>query len=276
MKSPLNILLPVKNLSHCKQRLATVLTGPERQHLVMTLLEKNLQTLAAHWPEHNKLVITPDPTVATLAEHLRVPVLHEPEAQGLNAAVDAGTRWSLAQGYEAQLVLAPDIAELNIHELQQVFDHLHKANYCELPSVFDHRQKINTHEFPQVFDYQCIVSNANAGSKVIIAAADDGGTNVLLTQPPNAIPFQYGARSAALMHLSSEQRGISSELLNLPHLALDIDTPSDLLSWQCLIEKKNPTGTQTDSSVNRHMSSPSIKATLRQTHKTANLCGINP
>ena len=206
MRSPLNILLPVKNLSQCKQRLAAVLTPQARQHLVLTLLANNLRTLAAEWPEHPRLVITPDQTVARVAEQLHAQVLREPAAQGLNAAVEAGTRWSLEHGYQAQLVLAPDIAQLNIQELQNLFDHLHRPN------------------------------TANTATRVLIAAANDGGTNALLTQPPNAIPFQYGSRSATRMHLQSKRCGIASSQFYLPHLALDIDTPSDLACWKQLVE----------------------------------------
>jgi 2-phospho-L-lactate/phosphoenolpyruvate guanylyltransferase len=196
MNARLNILLPVKNLDCCKQRLASVLTRQERQQLVLALLKKNLHTLITHFSQHDILVITPDHTVSALAEQMKVRVLVEPVAQGLNAAVEAGTRWSLAHGYQTQVVLAPDIADLNVNELQQLIYH------------------------------------ASTATAVTIAAATDWGTNVLLTRPPNAIPFQYGPCSAKRMLLNSTQRGIACNLLHLPHLSLDIDTPDDLDRWQ--------------------------------------------
>ena len=195
MRSQLNILLPVKSLAHCKQRLASVLTLQERQHLVLALLEKNLRLLITAFSEYDLLVITPDSAVAELAKHLNVQVLIEPFAQGLNAAINTGTRWSLKHGYQTQLVLAPDIANLKINELQQIFD------------------------------------QADTPTAVAIGAANDGGTNVLLTKPPNAISFQFGLSSANRMHCDSQQRGIPSHILHLPDLSLDIDTPNDLADW---------------------------------------------
>ena len=201
MKSRVNILMPVKDLAFCKQRLASVLSPQERQDLVLTLLENNLRILIAEFSEHDVLVITPDHIVARLAKRLGVRVLVEPVAQGLNVALQRGTHWSLANGYKQQLVLAPDIADLKAYELQELFDQM------DSPSVDP------------------------AVPRIGIALANDGGTNALFTQPPNAIVFQFGPHSAKRMLSSSRQRGISNYLLRLPHLSLDIDTPDDLSCW---------------------------------------------
>lgn len=201
MNTPFNILLPVKHLDHCKQRLASVLTLQERQQLVIALLKQNLRILIDDFPEHHVLVITPDPNIASLAKHFNVSVLVEPFAQGLNAAVETGARWSLKQGYRTQVVLAPDIAQLDTNELQLFFD------------------------------------QAQAPTTVMIGTANDGGTNALLTRPPNAIPFQFGLHSSTHMQHASQQRGIDCQRLHFPHLSLDIDTPDDLARWKIIDEQ---------------------------------------
>ena len=201
MKSRVNILMPVKDLAFCKQRLASVLSPQERQDLVLALLESNLRVLTTDFPELDVLVITPDHTVARLAKRLGVRVLVEPVAQGLNVAIQRGTRWSLAKGYQRQLVLAPDIADLKSHELQQLFNQMDNPNVD--PTV----------------------------PRIGIAVAKDGGTNALFTQPPNVVEFQFGPNSAARMLSHCRQRGIANHRLHLTHLSLDIDTPEDLTYW---------------------------------------------
>ena len=201
MKSRVNILMPVKDLAFCKQRLASVLSPQERQDLVLTLLENNLRILIAEFSEHDVLVITPDHIVARLAKRLGVRVLVEPVAQGLNVALQRGTHWSLANGYKQQLVLAPDIADLKACELQQLFDRMDSPNVD--PTV----------------------------PRVGIAVAKDGGTNALFSRPPNVITFQFGPNSAARMLSHCRQRGIANHRLHLTHLSLDIDTPEDLTYW---------------------------------------------
>ena len=203
MNTAINILLPVKSLAHCKTRLASVLTLRQRQQLVITLLKKNLQILVTNFPQHHVLVISPDPIVASIANEFKVSVLMEPRGLGLNQAVVVGTEWSLAQGYQTQLVLAPDIAGLEGRELKFILD--------QLPT-----------------------QTTQAVAAVIIGVANDGGTNALITQPPNAIPFRYGPRSSTHMSSESRQRGIGCRLLHLLSLALDIDTPDDWMQWQAI------------------------------------------
>lgn len=200
MQTAFSVLLPVKSLAFCKQRLATVLSLRERQALVKALLKKTLQTFITDFPQHHLLVVTSDRSIASLADELDVRVLREPCDRGLNAAVRAGTQWSMEQGYDTQVVLAPDIAELQAEELQQLFD----------PVINDKPQS----------------------RLVSIGQAKDGGTNVLITRPPNLIPFQYGPCSANKMLSDSRQRGIDSQAIQLPKLALDIDTPEDLAQWK--------------------------------------------
>ncbi len=63
---------------------------------------------------------------------------------------------------------------------------------------------------------------------VLLCPADDLGTNALLTTPPNVIPFLYGIDSSLAHQQAAQERGIVCQVMNLPALALDIDTPDDL------------------------------------------------
>ena len=194
--SSINIVLPVKDLDFCKTRLASILTLSERQQLVLSLLKQNIKILQRDFKECHILIITPDDRVSDLAKSLHVTVLKERMMNGLNRAIKAGTRWSMARGYQTQLVLAPDIAVLDKDELAELFD------------------------------------QENPSSIVTLAVANDGGTNALLTCPPNIIPPKFGEQSAQKMSEISKQRGITCQSLYLPHLSLDIDQPNDLLQWQ--------------------------------------------
>ena len=80
---------------------------------------------------------------------------------------------------------------------------------------------------------------------MVLTPADDLGTNALLTTPPDAIPFLYGIDSSLAHQQAAEQRAISFQLLELPELALDVDTPADIdqltLLSSPLIEELYPT-----------------------------------
>jgi hypothetical protein len=62
----------------------------------------------------------------------------------------------------------------------------------------------------------------------VIAESADGGTNALLLSPPDAIPFGFGPRSAAIHEAAARTTGLTAKRLRLPFLSRDLDTPSDL------------------------------------------------
>ncbi|HET7313876.1 MAG TPA: hypothetical protein VFJ08_05955, partial [Salinisphaera sp.] len=119
-------------------------------------------------------------------------VILEPRAAGLSAAAAFAAEWSVEHGFDAQLLIPADISELSAQEI------------ATLLAAIDH------------------------GPAVTICAATDGGTNALLTSPPNVIRFDFGFGSSRRHMLSARQRGISCRLLRMPNLSRDIDTPADL------------------------------------------------
>lgn len=63
---------------------------------------------------------------------------------------------------------------------------------------------------------------------VAVGRAHDGGTNALVIRPAGAIATAFGAPGSAAVH---EQRaraaGLPAAIVDLPGLALDVDTPDD-------------------------------------------------
>jgi 2-phospho-L-lactate guanylyltransferase len=69
---------------------------------------------------------------------------------------------------------------------------------------------------------------ALGGRGVILAPSRDGGTNALLRAPVHAIPTAFGPQSAAAHRSLAERAGVPCRVLDLPSLALDVDSPDDL------------------------------------------------
>jgi 2-phospho-L-lactate/phosphoenolpyruvate guanylyltransferase len=70
---------------------------------------------------------------------------------------------------------------------------------------------------------------AAATEPVVVARARDGGTNALLLQPPTAIDPAFGMPASAAVHRALARRaGLVARVIDLPGLALDVDTPDDL------------------------------------------------
>jgi 2-phospho-L-lactate guanylyltransferase len=69
-----------------------------------------------------------------------------------------------------------------------------------------------------------------AGAAVAVVQTTDGGTGALLRRPPDVIRTAFGPRSAEAHLRLAAAAGVSAVRLDLPNLALDVDTPGALLA----------------------------------------------
>ncbi|GAB3102848.1 2-phospho-L-lactate guanylyltransferase [Aestuariicella hydrocarbonica] len=192
MMPRINIVIPVKSFQLAKSRLSPVLTSLSRQRLMQNLFLNNLLFLQKHFPLCHLLVVTPDKVAAQWSRERDVTVLLEDQCDGLNAAIEKATRWSVERNFDTQVVFFADIAR------------------------------------PQPCDLNQLLSRAGPSNCLLAVPAMDGGTNVLLSTPPSITPAIFGENSYRRLQVHAEKHHIEFNGLNLPSLALDVDRPSDL------------------------------------------------
>lgn len=186
------VVIPVRDFADAKSRLEPLLEPSRREGLARWLCERTLMFFRDRMPEQDVLVVTACETIAQLASSYGAAVLREPYASGMSAAAQLAAEWSCAHGYDSQLLIPADIAQLDEVELRTLINHPRPV-----PSV-------------------------------LISPAHDRGTNALLTTPPNVLPFHFGPYSSDQHRNAAQQRGITCSLVHLPKLRFDIDTPDDL------------------------------------------------
>jgi len=139
-------------------------------------------------------VVSPDQMVLEEAKRRGATPLVQ-ESRGLNPALEEGRRRALELGASTLLVLPADLPLLDAGDVLAV---LKEAG--EGPSV--------------------VISPDGAGS----------GTNALLMQPPDVLPFAFGADSFEA-HLGAARKcSLEIRVCERPHLAFDLDTAGDLAS----------------------------------------------
>ena len=190
-----SIAIPMKDPGQSKQRLASVLNPNQRQTLALTLFRQTLRFLNQHFSDYQLLVVTASSRIAAIAESYGAAVVIEKEGTGLNGAATLAAQWSCDHGFDSQLLIPADIPELSEVEIGQLLGQSRKS-----PSV-------------------------------LVCPASDGGTNALLTTPPNVVPFQFGRESCNAHLMAAKEQRVSCELLQLKKLTFDLDTPDDLKHW---------------------------------------------
>jgi 2-phospho-L-lactate/phosphoenolpyruvate guanylyltransferase len=186
------ILVPVKNLSGAKQRLATLFDQPARTELAQAMLFDVLKTLGT-WKDCPEVgIVTSDPFALHLAEQFHFSVILDNANRSETDAIEMATRFCEARGVDSTLVIPGDIPLIQTWELEK------------------------------------IVQSAPAQGAVLVRAADGRGTNAIWRRPAGLFPARFGNDSFEPHHAAAQATGKPCMVLSLPGIALDVDTPSDL------------------------------------------------
>jgi len=198
MNAPIHAVVPIKETSDAKRRLADVLCAARRQQLALAMFEDVLATLTGVRELAGVVVVTVDPAAAAIAARHGARVSDAGAREGHTGAVAAAARELAAQ---TMLTLPGDIPLVESDDI------------CQLIDV--HRN----------------ATGRGARGFTIVPARDERGSNAILCSPAAAVPLRFGADSF-LPHLAAAKRcAIEPTVVPLPRIALDIDTPDDLAQF---------------------------------------------
>jgi 2-phospho-L-lactate guanylyltransferase len=184
------VLLPVKDFKHSKQRLAPALEAPARADLARAMLRDVLNALARAKIPERIVVFTAADEVVQMAKAMGFDIALEKSVDGHSAAVNQMVE-ELSGTSSRILSIASDLPRLVASEID-------------------------------------FVLQAASEPVTLIPSRDWTGTNGVAFIPPARITMEYGAGSFR-RHLSkAAAAGLRSDVMDLPGIAFDVDTPDDL------------------------------------------------
>ncbi|MCU1299956.1 MAG: 2-phospho-L-lactate guanylyltransferase [Candidatus Sulfotelmatobacter sp.] len=186
------ILIPVKNLSRAKQRLASVLDQAARTELAQAMLHDVVAAVAAWSGRTAAALVTSDPFAVALARKYDLEIIPDPANPGETGAIEMATRLCVERGIDRTLVIPADIPLIEASELEEIFAHA-----------------------------------PDAGS-LLVPAADGRGTNAAFRRPADLFPLRFGNDSFKPHLAAAQATGKPCRVLQLPGIALDVDNPADL------------------------------------------------
>ena len=182
-------VVPAKGTAAAKQRLAGRLSMSQRRSLALTMLEDVLATLARVPELAGIVVVTADVETSALAGRYGARVWSDGADAGHTGAVTAAAR-RLAREHLDMLTVPGDVPLVEPDDIRRIL--------------------------------------ASPAPFAIVPARDDLGSNAVLCAPPEIVPLRFGDNSFFPHLAAARERGIASEVIRLPRIALDIDTPDDL------------------------------------------------
>ena len=184
-------VVPVKDLRDTKSRLTPVLDPGARAGLTLYMMGRVVGAIRDAGVE-DVCVVSPDRMVLEEAKRRgAIPLLQE--SRGLNPALEEGRRRAMGLSASKLLVLPADLPLLDAEDVLAVL--------------------------------------REAGGEPSVVIAPDGarsGTNALLIQPPDVLPFAFGTGSFEAHVGAARRRGLDVRVCERSHLAFDLDTAGDL------------------------------------------------
>ena len=187
------ILIPVKNLSSAKQRLADVLDQHVRTELAHAMLADVLEAVAGYGREDVSLV-TNDPFALEQAASYGFGVISDAANVSETDAIGMATGVCVSRNVERTLVIPADIPLIEADDLAAIFE------------------------------------QAPAKGSLLVPSADRRGTNAALRAPAGLFPLRFGNDSFAPHQQAALATGTTCLVLSLPRIALDVDNAEDLRS----------------------------------------------
>jgi 2-phospho-L-lactate/phosphoenolpyruvate guanylyltransferase len=184
-------VVPVKDLRGTKSRLAPVLDPGARAGLTLYMMGRVVGAIREAGIE-DVCVVSPDRMVLEEARRRGATPLIQ-ESRGLNPALEEGRRRAMGLGASKLLVLPADLPLLDAEDVLAVL--------------------------------------RETGGEPSVVIAPDGarsGTNALLIQPPDVLPFAFGIGSFEAHVGAARRRGLDVRVCERSHLAFDLDTAGDL------------------------------------------------
>jgi 2-phospho-L-lactate guanylyltransferase len=194
-------ILPVKSFSQAKRRLSGGVERELRESLAEAMFRDVLDALDETGSIDEVAVVTAGSVPSEIACERGFRVLHDRE-RGHNAAAALGIEAALRGGFDRALLVPGDCPALDPGELETLL-----ARPVTPPSA------------------------------LIVPDRHGTGTNALLLTPPGALRPSFGTGSRARHADTGRAAGIRAEVIEVPSLALDVDTPEDLVALAATSER---------------------------------------
>jgi len=184
-------LLPVKSPQNAKQRLGGFLSAEQREKLALILYKQTLAALCQAKGIDRVVVVTNDSDVAEHARSSGTLVFEENEQVSHSVSADAACLRAIELGATTVLLVPIDVPLVT-------------------PA-----------------DFSRLAAAARPGL-IVVPSADGTGTNAMVRTPPDVIESRFGPGSCRAHFDQARLKNVPADILRLPGLMFDVDTPEDV------------------------------------------------
>lgn len=193
------LLIPVKDPTHAKTRLAELLSEQERWRLAWVMFEDVSRAVAAARKPDRVVMVTSFAPAIERARELGWDVLIEESQISESVSIDWASRVVSERGFDTVMRLPADLPLVRAEDIDDLLS----------------------------------ISLDSPGA-LLVPSREGTGTNAIIRTPPALFPSRFGLNSFALHEREAARVGVECVIVNNPRIALDIDEPADV---ELLLEK---------------------------------------
>jgi 2-phospho-L-lactate/phosphoenolpyruvate guanylyltransferase len=187
------LLIPIKDPTHGKTRLADLLSPDERRRLAWAMFEDVSRAVAAaRKPDRIVMVTSYGPAVAH-ARGLGWEALIEDSQISESSSVDWASRVLSERGFDTVMRLPADLPLARAEDIDELLS----------------------------------VELSKPGA-LLVPSREGTGTNVIIRTPPILFPSRFGPNSLALHKREARRVGVDCVIMKNTRIALDVDEPADV------------------------------------------------
>ena len=188
------VLIPVKDLTRAKQRMASLFTQAERTRLAWAMMEHVFSEVIRAKGWDRVFVVTAYEPAARLARSLKMEVIKEDSQVSESRSVDYASRLCRGRGVRSLLRVPIDLPLLEAKDMEAL-----------------------------------LARCGPAPSALLVPSRDGDGTNALLRTPPDLFPSRFGPGSFRKHLREAACVGVKAEVVRLSSFTFDVDEPEDLV-----------------------------------------------
>jgi 2-phospho-L-lactate guanylyltransferase len=206
-------VLPVKRFASAKRRLAAGIDEERREALVEAMLGDVLEAIGEARSIERTIVVSDEPRAAEAAREAGAELVPDPGEDGDTESVPAGRAGESPSGSGGH----SDAALAGIARAEELGATLVVLLPGDCPLLE-----------PRELDR--LLTGVPSSYVTIVPDRHGSGTNALVLAPPRAIAPAFGEGSCARHVAAARAAGIPFAVEELPSLALDLDTPADVVA----------------------------------------------
>ena len=187
------LLIPVKDPTQAKTRLRDLLSADERRRLAWAMFEDVCRAVANCMRADRVVIVTSFAPAIERARGLGWDVLIEESQISESASVDWASRRLAAKGFDMVMRLPADLPCVRASDIDELL----------------------------------AIDLARPGA-LVVPSREGTGTNAIIRTPADLFPSRFGPDSLRLHKEEAARVGVNCLVVENPHIALDIDEPSDL------------------------------------------------